>query len=137
MYPQLPDTLVYLADSAFSVRKNGPGDFTLLVASANALSPTTHEIAPRTAQEDAFKLKVQYGDFKDALTKVVKNLNEAKKYTANGNQTAMINGYIESCVVFICINFAPADQINLLDSSLAPFPTIRRRQSSGFKTLVL
>lgn len=30
------------------------------------------------------------------MTEVVKHLHEAKKYAANSNQTAMINGYIES-----------------------------------------
>jgi len=76
------------------------------VASASALSPTIHEITvPATsarAHEDSLKLKVQYGDFTDALSKAVKHLSEAKKYTANGNQTAMINGYIESCVYKWC-----------------------------------
>ncbi|KAH7930761.1 dipeptidyl-peptidase III [Leucogyrophana mollusca] len=75
------------------VRKNGPGDFTLLVASVNKQAPETHEIS---AQGGTAKLTVEYGDYSEALAKVVAALQEAKKYTANDTQTAMVEGYIKS-----------------------------------------
>ncbi|KAF8201843.1 aflatoxin-detoxifizyme [Pholiota molesta] len=77
------------------VVKNGPNNFTLLVASADATqSAAIHEIDTKSG--DKAKLQVQYGDFSDALTKVVDALKEAKKYTANENQTNMIDAYIRS-----------------------------------------
>ncbi|KIK94398.1 hypothetical protein PAXRUDRAFT_33528 [Paxillus rubicundulus Ve08.2h10] len=75
------------------VRKNGAGDFTLLVASAQEKPPTLHAIS---AKSGTAKLTVEYGDFSEALTKVVAALQEAKKYTANDNQTLMLEGYINS-----------------------------------------
>ncbi|KAH0839490.1 peptidase family M49-domain-containing protein [Lanmaoa asiatica] len=75
------------------VRKNGPGDFTLLVASAHKQPLTFHEL---TTQAVNAKLTVEYGDFSESLTKIVAALQEAKKYTANDNQTAMLDGYIKS-----------------------------------------
>ncbi|KAF8798016.1 aflatoxin-detoxifizyme [Phlegmacium glaucopus] len=76
------------------VVKNGPNDFTLLVASAQTQAHVFHEID--TKQGDKAKLKVQYGDFSADLTKVVRALDEAKIYTANDNQTKMIEAYIKS-----------------------------------------
>ncbi|KAF8964677.1 aflatoxin-detoxifizyme [Flammula alnicola] len=77
------------------VMKNGPNDFTLLVASADKAQPlAVHEIDINSG--DKAKLQVQYGDFSEALTKVVDALKEAKKYTANENQTNMIEAYIKS-----------------------------------------
>jgi dipeptidyl-peptidase-3 len=94
--------------------KNGPKDFTLLVASANTTQPAAvHEI---DAAGDKATLKVQYGDFSKDLAKVVEALKEvsvrwfllfiincvditsfqAEKYTANDNQTKMIQSYIKS-----------------------------------------
>ncbi|KAH7888205.1 peptidase family M49-domain-containing protein [Phlebopus sp. FC_14] len=75
------------------VCKNGPGDFTLLVASALKQPSSLHEI---TAKAGTAKLTVEYGDFSESLTKVVAALQEAKKYTANETQTAMLEGYIKS-----------------------------------------
>ena len=74
------------------MRKNGPGDFTLLVASAQK------DGEPLTADLESGKgtLKVEYGDFSDALSKAVAALKEAKKYVANDHQSAMIDGYIKS-----------------------------------------
>jgi dipeptidyl-peptidase-3 len=51
---------------------------------------------PDSSVKEKATLKVQYGDFSSALTRAVKHLAEAKKHAANANQTAMINGYIES-----------------------------------------
>ncbi|KIK08637.1 hypothetical protein K443DRAFT_672163 [Laccaria amethystina LaAM-08-1] len=75
------------------VVKHGSGDYTLLIASANSQPPAVHEIEH---QGKAAQLKVQYGDFSEELTAVVKSLREAKKYAANENQTNMIEGYIKS-----------------------------------------
>ncbi|KZP31688.1 aflatoxin-detoxifizyme [Athelia psychrophila] len=75
------------------VRKNGANDFTLLVASADTHPPADHSIK---CQGNEAKLKVEYGDFAKPLQKAVDALNEAKKYTANENQTQMIEGYIKS-----------------------------------------
>ncbi|KAF8902149.1 peptidase family M49-domain-containing protein [Gymnopilus junonius] len=76
------------------VVKNGPNDFVLLVASAKARPSALHDIDIKAG--DKAKLTVQYGDFSDALANVVEALNEAKKYTANENQTKMIEAYIKS-----------------------------------------
>ncbi|KAF8833939.1 dipeptidyl-peptidase III [Paxillus ammoniavirescens] len=75
------------------VRKNGAGDFALLVASAQKKPSTSHEISSKAG---IAKLTVEYGDFSEALTKVVAALQEAKKYTANDNQSLMLEGYINS-----------------------------------------
>ncbi|KAG1782483.1 peptidase family M49-domain-containing protein [Suillus placidus] len=75
------------------VRKNGPHDFTLLVASANKTESIIHEI---NAESTSIRLTVEYGDCSAALTKAVAALHEAKKYTANDTQTKMMEGYINS-----------------------------------------
>jgi dipeptidyl-peptidase-3 len=75
------------------VRKNGPGDFTLLVASATPHPHTTHEIELKA---NKVKLTVEYGDFAGPLQKAIAALEEAKKHAANDNQVAMITGYIKS-----------------------------------------
>ncbi|RDB21380.1 Dipeptidyl peptidase 3 [Hypsizygus marmoreus] len=75
------------------VVKNGPDDFTLLVASAKVHPSATHVIDNQSAKAT---LKVEYGDFSESLQSAVDALNEAKKYTANDNQKSMIEGYIKS-----------------------------------------
>ncbi|KAH6918593.1 dipeptidyl peptidase III [Coprinopsis sp. MPI-PUGE-AT-0042] len=75
------------------VVKNGPGDFTLLVASVNTDNVVSHDVEVEGSQ---IKLKVQHGDFSDALAKAADALEEAKKYTANDNQTQMLEYYIKS-----------------------------------------
>jgi dipeptidyl-peptidase-3 len=75
------------------VRKNGPGNFTLLVASAKPQPHTTHEIELKASK---VKLTVEYGDFAASLQKAIVALEEAKKHAANDNQVAMITGYIKS-----------------------------------------
>ncbi len=56
------------------VLKNGPNDFTLLVASAQSQPPAFHDIAG--VQGETAKLTVQYGDFAAELAKVVEALKE-------------------------------------------------------------
>ena len=59
------------------LRKNGPNDFTLLVASAD---PQPHKQHSIKAQGADAKLTVEYGDFSDALQKVVAALKEVTRY---------------------------------------------------------
>ncbi|KAG6897567.1 hypothetical protein C0992_000155 [Termitomyces sp. T32_za158] len=75
------------------VVKNGPGDFTLLVASARSHPSTTHSVDHKSS---VTKVKIEYGDFSGPLQGVINALQEAKKYAANEHQTAMIEGYIKS-----------------------------------------
>lgn len=84
-----------------------------MVASAQPQPSSLHEIE---VLGKGGKLTVEYGDFAEPLQKAVAALKEvtpliafsyrlcidlrpqAKKYTANEHQTAMIEGYVESCV---------------------------------------
>ncbi|KAK7039226.1 hypothetical protein VNI00_010131 [Paramarasmius palmivorus] len=75
------------------VKKNGPGDFTLLVASAESQPAKLHDLEVKSSK---IKLSVEYGDHSSALKKAVAALKEAKKYTANEHETAMIEAYIKS-----------------------------------------
>ncbi|KAH9966659.1 aflatoxin-detoxifizyme [Russula dissimulans] len=75
------------------VRKNGPNDFVLLVASADAQPDAAHDFVLGGGNA---KLTVRYGDFAEPLTRVVKALTEARKYVANEHQGAMIDEYIAS-----------------------------------------
>ncbi|KAG6849579.1 hypothetical protein H0H93_007282 [Arthromyces matolae] len=75
------------------VLKNGSDDFTLLVASAKPQASAIHSIDYLSGKAN---LKVQYGDFSEALQAAINALHEAKKYTANEHQTAMIEDYIKS-----------------------------------------
>ncbi|KAI6099116.1 peptidase family M49-domain-containing protein [Pisolithus sp. B1] len=75
------------------VRKNGPSDFTLLVASASKNPPALHDISLTSGTAT---LTVEYGDFSEPLSKVIAALQEAKKYTANETQTKMLECYIKS-----------------------------------------
>ncbi|TFK76453.1 aflatoxin-detoxifizyme [Pluteus cervinus] len=75
------------------VVKNGPEDFTLLIASASSEAPAFHDIDYNSGSA---KLKVQYGDYSQALSTAAAALLEAKKYAANDNQRAMLDGYSES-----------------------------------------
>jgi dipeptidyl-peptidase III len=56
-----------------SVLKNGPNDFTLKVASVDLQPEVQHNIK---CQGTGAKLKVEYGDFSEALQKAVKALKE-------------------------------------------------------------
>ncbi|KAI6035662.1 peptidase family M49-domain-containing protein, partial [Pisolithus orientalis] len=75
------------------VCKTGPGDFTLLVASAIKQPPALHDISIASGTA---KLTVEYGDFSESLSEVITALQEAKKYTANETQTKMLECYIKS-----------------------------------------
>ncbi|RXW15063.1 hypothetical protein EST38_g10793 [Candolleomyces aberdarensis] len=75
------------------VVKNGPNDFTLLIASVDKGSDALHELQ---VNGSAIKLAVKYGDYSQDLAKAIEALKEAKKYTANEHQTNMIADYIKS-----------------------------------------
>lgn len=75
------------------MRKDGPGAYALLVASADTQAPTAHDSKSSAAD---LNVQVEYGDHSAALTKVVAALQEARKYTANDNQSKMLELYIES-----------------------------------------
>lgn len=55
------------------MRKNGPDDFTLLVASANLQRTSLHEIK---ILDKGAKLSVEYGDFAEPLKKAAAALKE-------------------------------------------------------------
>lgn len=74
------------------VRKNGPGHFTLLIASAES-KVSTHTHAHEGKE---IKLDVEYGDFSSALSIAAAALREAKAHVANENQSKMLDGYITS-----------------------------------------
>jgi dipeptidyl-peptidase III len=75
------------------VVKNGIGDFTLLVASVDTENVSSQDVEVESMK---IKLKVQHGDFSESLAKAADALAEAKKYTANDNQTQMLEYYIKS-----------------------------------------
>lgn len=54
--------------------KNGPNDFTLLVASAEAKPSVVHDI--KTKEGNDASVKVEYGDFSADLRKVVDALEQ-------------------------------------------------------------
>lgn len=65
-----------MCDFSFtSVRKNGPGDFTLLVASAKEQVSAKHSI---DFQDFSAILTVEYGDFARPLQRVVSALQEVR-----------------------------------------------------------
>lgn len=63
----------YRLISYLSIVKNGTGDFTLLVASANAQPPAFHDIDHQSTKA---KLKVEYGDFSAPLQVAVNALEK-------------------------------------------------------------
>ena len=76
------------------VRKDGPNDFTLLVASAEKntnIKGGTLDINGQTAT-----LKVEYGDHSEAMRKSADALKKAKEYAANDHQAAALACYIKS-----------------------------------------
>lgn len=62
------------------MRKNGPGDFTLLVASVDKKIGPTVAISTLAGLDNA-KLTVEYGDFSKSLANVVKYLKEVSHHS--------------------------------------------------------
>jgi dipeptidyl-peptidase III len=76
------------------VRKDGPDDFTLLVASAEKkpnIKEETIDINGQTAT-----LKIEYGDHGEALRRSAEALKRAKEYAANDHQSAALECYTKS-----------------------------------------
>ena len=63
----------------FSVQKNGPNDFVLLVASADTQPDAVHDLS---LGGGSVKLTVKYGDFSGPLSRVVKALAEVCQHAA-------------------------------------------------------
>jgi hypothetical protein len=74
------------------VRKDGPNDFTLLVASA---TPQAHATYDLELQSGKVKLTVEYGDFAQPLRKTVTALKDVSTiYIDHGFQPARFNLFL-------------------------------------------
>ncbi|KAH8915504.1 hypothetical protein BT69DRAFT_1325191 [Atractiella rhizophila] len=73
------------------LRKEGNGKFTLLIASSEE---GEHEKSP--LKGDGVEVKIQLGDYKDAMAKVVSSLEEAVKWAQDENRAGMLKDYITS-----------------------------------------
>ena len=83
----------------YSIRKNSSKSFTLLVASASKIPPSTPlntENLEIPINGRPLQLTVEYGDFSEQLTAVIAALSQAKAYAANDYQKAALEGYIKS-----------------------------------------
>jgi dipeptidyl-peptidase-3 len=76
------------------VRKNGPSDFTLLIASADKKTDIKEETLSINGQTAT--LKIEYGDHSEALRKAADALKKAKEYAANDHQASALECYIRS-----------------------------------------
>lgn len=65
----------YIAHAPYSVQKNSPNDFVLLVASADTRPDAVHDLSLRGGNA---KLTVRYGDFAGPMSRVVKALTEVR-----------------------------------------------------------
>lgn len=63
----------FITDTTYSVQKDGPNRFALLVASANSKPPSLHDIE---ALGKGVQLTVEYGDFAEPLKKASAALTE-------------------------------------------------------------
>ncbi|KAF8317582.1 aflatoxin-detoxifizyme [Clavulina sp. PMI_390] len=78
------------------VRKNGPNDFTVLIASSNTGAAPASVTHAHTHEGKEVKITLQYGDFAQEMKNAAAALTEAKKYAANENQEKMLEEYIKS-----------------------------------------
>ena len=76
------------------VRKDGPNDFTLLVASADKNANVKEETISINGQ--TVNLKIEYGDHSEAMRRSVDALKKAKEYAANEHQASALSCYIRS-----------------------------------------
>lgn len=76
------------------VRKDGPSDFTLLVASAEKNTNIKEETISINGQ--TMTLKIEYGDHSEAMRRSVDALKKAKEYAANDHQASALSCYIQS-----------------------------------------
>ncbi|ODV84671.1 hypothetical protein CANARDRAFT_8252 [[Candida] arabinofermentans NRRL YB-2248] len=80
------------------VEKKSDTEFVVYVASAFKENRTSYypESIGFELNGKPASLSFKFGDHSEEFTKIVENLIEAKKYTANENQEAMLSKYIES-----------------------------------------
>ena len=76
------------------VRKDGPNDFTLLIASADRNTNVKEETLSINGQ--TVTLKLEYGDHSEALRRAADALKKAKEYAANDHQASALSCYIQS-----------------------------------------
>ena len=76
------------------VRKDGPNDFTLLIASANKRTDIKEENLNINGQTAT--LKIEYGDHSEAMRKAAEALKKAKEYAANDHQASALACYVQS-----------------------------------------
>lgn len=94
--------------------------------------------APETLNEkaisaSAINLKVEYGDFSDALRKSRDALLEAEKYAANDHQRNMLAGYAKRYCVSFC-DHRSASFFLVVALRLDLWRTIKRLQGNGSRT---
>jgi len=76
------------------VRKDGPSDFTLLVASADKNKDAKEESISINGQ--TVTLVIEYGDHSEAMRRAADALKKAKEYAANEHQASALACYIQS-----------------------------------------
>jgi dipeptidyl-peptidase-3 len=76
--------------------EDGPVVYELLVASADTIPSKEYKIIGINSAVEGATLKVVYGDHSSDLANVISYLKKAKEYSANQNQTSMIDSYVES-----------------------------------------
>jgi len=76
------------------VRKDGPNDFTLLIASADKTTINKEETLSIHGQTAT--LKIEYGDHSEAMRRSADALKKAKQYAANEHQASALSCYIQS-----------------------------------------
>ena len=125
------------AHSAYSVRKDSPDSFTLLVASAETRATALYEI--KIAERHA-KLNVEYGDFAESMQKAADALTEVR---ATRGIPCFGAPLTLSCVVYtgqeVCCERAPDRYAREVHRVVRPLPPSARCSTSlycaaSFKT---
>jgi dipeptidyl-peptidase-3 len=76
------------------LRKDGPNEFTLLVASADKNTDIKEESVSINGQ--TVTLKIEYGDHSEAMRRASDALKKAKEYAANDHQASALSCYVQS-----------------------------------------
>lgn len=76
------------------VRKEGPNEFTLLIASADKRPEIKEETLNINGQTAT--LKIEYGDHSEAMHKAAEALKKAKEYATNDHQASALACYVQS-----------------------------------------
>ncbi|KAL4074933.1 peptidase family M49-domain-containing protein [Scleroderma yunnanense] len=80
-----------------AIQANGPGGFTLIVASANQWPPSLHSIS---ISSGTGKLTVEYDDFFGTAHQSYRCITRSTKYTTAETQTAMLEQMVSTFVLF-------------------------------------